>query len=84
MLSFGMMLIGEVCLFLLNIFFGVLGLIGIVGYVFYYLIWFKCYIIWNIVVGSFFGVVLLLIGWVVIDGLLSLVVVVFFLVVFCW
>ena len=41
MLSFGMMLIGEACLFLLNIPSGVLGLIGIVGYVSYYSIWSK-------------------------------------------
>ena len=33
-LSFGMMLIGEASLFLLNVPSGVLGLIGIVGYVF--------------------------------------------------
>lgn len=63
-----MMLVGEICLFLLNILLGVFGFMGIVGYVFYYLIWFKRYIIWNIVIGSFFGVVLLLIGWVVIEG----------------
>lgn len=62
------MLVGEICLFLLNILLGVFGFMGIVGYVFYYLIWFKRYIIWNIVIGSFFGVVLLLIGWVVIEG----------------
>ena len=53
MLSFGMMLIGEACLFLLNIPSGVLGLIGIVGYVSYYSIWSKRHTTWNTVVGSF-------------------------------
>ena len=72
MLSFGMMLIGEACLFLLNIPSGVLGLIGIVGYVSYYSIWSKRHTTWNTVVGSFPGAVPPLIGWVAIDGSLSL------------
>ncbi|MGZ9498734.1 heme o synthase [Staphylococcus epidermidis] len=84
MLSFGMMLIGEACLFLLNIPSGVLGLIGIVGYVSYYSIWSKRHTTWNTVVGSFPGAVPPLIGWVAIDGLLSLAAVALFLVVFCW
>ena len=53
MLSFGMMLIGEACLFLLNIPSGVLGLIGIVGYVSYYSIWSKRHTTWNTVVEVF-------------------------------
>ena len=52
-LSFGMMLLGEACLFLLNVPSGVLGLIGIVGYVSYYSIWSKRHTTWNTVVGSF-------------------------------
>ena len=54
-LSFGMMLLGEACLFLLNAPSGVLGLIGIVGYVSYYSIWSKRHTTWNTVVGSFPG-----------------------------
>ena len=72
------------CLFLLNIPSGVLGLIGIVGYVSYYSIWSKRHTTWNTVVGSFPGAVPPLIGWVAIDGSLSLAAVALFLVVFCW
>ena len=71
-LSFGMMLIGEASLFLLNVPSGVLGLIGIVGYVSYYSIWSKRHTTWNTVVGSFPGAVPPLIGWVAIDGNISL------------
>ena len=83
-LSFGMMLIGEACLFLLNVPSGVLGLIGIVGYVSYYSIWSKRHTTWNTVVGSFPGAVPPLIGWVAIDGQMSLAAIALFLVVFCW
>ena len=83
-LSFGMMLLGEACLFLLNVPSGVLGLIGIVGYVSYYSIWSKRHTTWNTVVGSFPGAVPPLIGWVAIDGNISLIAIVLFLVVFCW
>ncbi|RIL70476.1 protoheme IX farnesyltransferase [Staphylococcus devriesei] len=83
-LSFGMMLVGEACLFLLNVPSGVLGLIGIVGYVSYYSIWSKRHTTWNTVVGSFPGAVPPLIGWVAIDGNISLVAIALFLVIFCW
>ena len=83
-LSFGMMLLGEACLFLLNVPSGVLGLIGIVGYVSYYSIWSKRHTTWNTVVGSFPGAVPPLIGWVAIDGNISLIAIALFLVVFCW
>lgn len=83
-LSFGMMLVGEACLFLLNVPSGVLGLIGIVGYVSYYSIWSKRHTTWNTVVGSFPGAVPPLIGWVAIDGSISLVAIALFLVIFCW
>ena len=83
-LSFGMMLLGEACLFLLNVSSGVLGLIGIVGYVSYYSIWSKRHTTWNTVVGSFPGAVPPLIGWVAIDGNISLIAIALFLVVFCW
>ena len=83
-LSFGMMLIGEGCLFLLNIPSGVLGLFGIIGYVSYYSIWSKRHTTWNTVVGSFPGAVPPLIGWVAIDGSISAAAIALFLVVFCW
>ena len=83
-LSFGMMLLGEACLFLLNVPSGVLGLIGIVGYVSYYSIWSKRHTTWNTVVGSCPGAVPPLIGWVAIDGNISLIAIALFLVVFCW
>ncbi|KGF28381.1 MULTISPECIES: heme o synthase [Staphylococcus] len=83
-LSFGMMLVGEACLFLLNVPSGVLGLIGIVGYVSYYSIWSKRHTTWNTVIGSFPGAVPPLIGWVAIDGNISLIAIALFLVVFCW
>ena len=72
LLSFGMMLVGEICLFLLNIPSGVLGLMGIVGYVSYYSIWSKRHTTWNTVIGSFPGAVPPLIGWVAIEGQISL------------
>ncbi|MCH8646216.1 heme o synthase [Staphylococcus lugdunensis] len=84
LLSFGMMLVGEACLFLLNIPTGVLGLVGIVGYVSFYSIWSKRHTTWNTVVGSFPGAVPPLIGWAAIDGQLSLATFGLFLVVFCW
>ncbi|MCS5349693.1 heme o synthase [Staphylococcus aureus] len=84
LLSFGMMLVGEICLFLLNIPSGVLGLMGIVGYVSYYSIWSKRHTTWNTVVGSFPGAVPPLIGWVAIEGQISLTTIALFLVVFCW
>ncbi|MCE3021255.1 heme o synthase [Staphylococcus pasteuri] len=83
-LSFGMMLIGEGCLFLLNIPSGVLGLFGIIGYVSYYSIWSKRHTTWNTVVGSFPGAVPPLIGWVAIDRSISVAAIALFLVVFCW
>ncbi|MEK4861963.1 heme o synthase [Staphylococcus sp. FSL W8-0774] len=83
-LSFGMMLIGEGCLFLLNIPSGLLGLFGIIGYVSYYSIWSKRHTTWNTVVGSFPGAVPPLIGWVAIDGSISVAAIALFLVVFCW
>ncbi|WP_049284661.1 heme o synthase, partial [Staphylococcus aureus] len=84
LLSFGMMLVGEICLFLLNIPSGVLGLMGIVGYVSYYSIWSKRHTTWNTVIGSFPGAVPPLIGWVAIEGQISLTAIALFLVVFCW
>ncbi|MBV3074344.1 heme o synthase [Staphylococcus aureus] len=84
LLSFGMMLVGEICLFLLNIPSGVLGLMGIVGYVSYYSIWSKRHTTWNTVIGSFPGAVPPLIGWVAIEGQISLTAIALFLVAFCW
>lgn len=83
-LSFGMMLIGEALLFVLNVPSGVIGIIGIVGYVSFYSIWSKRHTVWNTVVGSFPGAVPPLIGWAAIEGSLSLTAIVLFLVVFCW
>ncbi|WP_436939515.1 heme o synthase [Staphylococcus xylosus] len=84
MLSFGMMLIGEALLFVLNIPSGVIGLLGIVGYVSFYSIWSKRHTVWNTVIGSFPGAVPPLIGWTAIEGNISLVAVALFLVIFCW
>ncbi|MCG3400502.1 heme o synthase [Staphylococcus massiliensis] len=83
-LSFAMMIIGEIVLFTLNVPAGVIGLAGILGYVSYYSIWSKRHTTWNTVVGSFPGAVPPLIGWVAIDGNLTLMAFALFLVVFCW
>ncbi|MCG3411750.1 heme o synthase [Staphylococcus massiliensis] len=83
-LSFAMMIIGEIVLFTLNVPAGVIGLAGILGYVSYYSIWSKRHTTWNTVVGSFPGAVPPLIGWVAIDGNLTLIAFALFLVVFCW
>lgn len=45
---------------------------GIVGYVSYYSIWSKRHTTWNTVIGSFPGAVPPLIGWVAIEGQISL------------
>ncbi|MFH0716606.1 heme o synthase [Staphylococcus delphini] len=83
-LSFGMMVVGEILLFMLNMQAGVIGLVGIVGYVSFYSIWSKRHTTWNTVVGSVPGAVPPLIGWVAIVGHLSLMAWALFLVVFCW
>ncbi len=57
---------------------------GIVGYVSYYSIWSKRHTTWNTVIGSFPGAVPPLIGWVAIEGQISLTAIALFLVVFCW
>ncbi|MBI5974489.1 heme o synthase [Staphylococcus canis] len=83
-LSFGMIILGEVLLFMINIPAGVIGLAGVVGYISLYSIWSKRHTTWNTVVGSFPGAVPPLIGWVAIDGHLSVMAWALFLVVFCW
>ncbi|MFO3702236.1 heme o synthase [Staphylococcus felis] len=83
-LSFTMILVGEILLFMINIPAGVIGLAGVVGYVSLYSIWSKRHTTWNTVVGSFPGAVPPLIGWVAIDGQLSVMAWALFLVVFCW
>ena len=83
-LSFGMMVLGEILLFILNIPSGVIGLMGIIGYVSFYSIWSKRHTTWNTVIGSFPGAVPPLIGWTAIEGQLSLTAIALFLVVFCW
>ncbi|ARJ51555.1 heme o synthase [Staphylococcus lutrae] len=84
MLSFGMMIVGEILLFMLNIPTGVIGLVGIVGYVSFYSIWSKRHTTWNTVIGSVPGAVPPLIGWVAIEGHLSVMAWALFFVVFCW
>ncbi|WP_198645584.1 heme o synthase [Staphylococcus chromogenes] len=83
-LSLGMIIIGEILLFILNIPAGVIGLAGVIGYVSFYSIWSKRHTTWNTVVGSFPGAVPPLIGWAAIDGHLSLLAWALFFVVFCW
>ncbi|WP_369040939.1 heme o synthase [Staphylococcus chromogenes] len=83
-LSLGMIIIGEILLFILNIPAGVIGLAGVIGYVSFYSIWSKRHTTWNTVVGSFPGAVPPLIGWAAIDGHLSLLAWSLFFVVFCW
>lgn len=84
LLSLGMIIIGEILLFLINIPAGVIGLAGVIGYVSFYSIWSKRHTTWNTVVGSFPGAVPPLIGWVAIDGQLSMMAWALFFVVFCW
>lgn len=83
-LSMGMMILGELLLFMINVPAGVIGLAGIVGYVSFYSIWSKRHTTWNTVVGSFPGAVPPLIGWVAIDGQLSVMALALFAVVFAW
>jgi len=83
-LSFGMMVIGEIALFILNIPSGVIGLMGIIGYVSFYSIWSKRHTTWNTVIGAFPGAVPPVIGWTAIEGQLSMTAIALFLVIFCW
>ncbi|NJH81982.1 protoheme IX farnesyltransferase [Staphylococcus hyicus] len=83
-LSLGMIIVGEILLFMLNIPTGVIGLAGVIGYVSFYSIWSKRHTTWNTVIGSFPGAVPPLIGWAAIEGQLSMVAWALFLVVFCW
>lgn len=83
-LSFDMMVIGEIALFILNIPSGVIGLMGIIGYVSFYSIWSKRHTTWNTVIGAFPGAVPPLIGWTAIEGQLSMTAIALFLVIFCW
>ncbi len=46
--------------------------------------WSKRHTTWNTVIGSFPGAVPPLIGWVAIEGQISLTAIALFLVVFCW
>lgn len=83
-LSFKMMVIGEIALFILNIPSGVIGLMGIIGYVSFYSIWSKRHTTWNTVIGAFPGAVPPVIGWTAIEGQLSMTAIALFLVIFCW
>lgn len=82
--SLGMIIVGEILLFMLNIPTGVIGLAGVIGYVSFYSIWSKRHTTWNTVIGSFPGAVPPLIGWAAIEGQLSMLAWALFLVVFCW
>jgi protoheme IX farnesyltransferase len=70
-LSFGLMIVGEILLFMINIPTGIIGLLGIFGYVVLYSIWSKRHTVWNTVIGSFPGAIPPLIGWASIDQTLS-------------
>lgn len=83
-LSLGMMVVGELLLFMINVPAGVIGLAGIIGYVSFYSIWSKRHTTWNTVIGSFPGAVPPLIGWVAIEGHLSVMALALFAVVFAW
>lgn len=83
-LSFGLMVMGEILLFMINIPTGIIGLLGIFGYVVLYSIWSKRHTVWNTVVGSFPGAIPPLIGWASIDPALSPLAWTLFLVLFAW
>nr|WP_275590135.1 heme o synthase [Mammaliicoccus sp. I-M36] len=83
-LSFGLMILGEILLFMINIPTGIIGLLGIFGYVVLYSIWSKRHTVWNTVVGSFPGAIPPLIGWASIDPSLSPLAWTLFLVLFAW
>nr|WP_263313689.1 heme o synthase [Mammaliicoccus sp. Marseille-Q6498] len=83
-LSFLLMIVGEILLFMINIPTGIIGLLGIFGYVVLYSIWSKRHTVWNTVVGSFPGAIPPLIGWASIDQTLSPLAWTLFLVLFAW
>lgn len=83
-LSFLLMFIGEVLLFMINVETGIIGFLGIFGYVVLYSVWSKRHLVSNTIIGSFPGAIPPLVGWAAIDPNLSKVAWMLFVIMFIW
>lgn len=83
-LSFILMVIGEMLLFMINIETGIIGFLGIFGYVVLYSIWSKRHLVSNTIIGSFPGAIPPLVGWAAIDPGLSKMAWMLFIIMFIW
>ncbi|UBH23162.1 heme o synthase [Macrococcus armenti] len=83
-LSFILMAIGEVFLFMINAEAGIIGFLGIFGYVVLYSIWSKRHLVSNTIIGSFPGAIPPLVGYAAIEPSLSKVAWMLFIIMFIW
>ncbi|MBM4764066.1 heme o synthase [Bacillus sp. B15-48] len=84
LLGFLLVGIGSILLFMTTITAGIIGLIGVFSYVVLYSMWSKRLYVSNTIVGSISGAVPPLIGWAAVDGNLSVMAWVLFLIMFFW
>ena len=83
-IGFGMLIAGEIMLFMINPTAGTLGLIAAFGYAVVYSIYAKRHLLSNTVIGAVPGAMPPLIGWAVIDPNLHLLAWAMFIVMFIW
>ncbi|UTH00926.1 heme o synthase [Macrococcoides canis] len=83
-LSFVLMVVGEILLFMINIETGIIGFLGIFGYVVLYSVWSKRHLVSNTIIGSFPGAIPPLVGYAAIEPSLSSTAWMLFVIMFIW
>ncbi|QNR07580.1 heme o synthase [Macrococcoides canis] len=83
-LSFVLMIVGEILLFMINIETGIIGFLGIFGYVVLYSVWSKRHLVSNTIIGSFPGAIPPLVGYAAIEPSLSSTAWMLFVIMFIW
>lgn len=83
-LSFVLMIVGEILLFMVNIETGIIGFLGIFGYVVLYSVWSKRHLVSNTIIGSFPGAIPPLVGYAAIEPSLSSTAWMLFVIMFIW
>ncbi|TDM15318.1 heme o synthase [Macrococcoides canis] len=83
-LSFVLMFVGEILLFMINIETGIIGFLGIFGYVVLYSVWSKRHLVSNTIIGSFPGAIPPLVGYAAIEPSLSSTAWMLFVIMFIW
>ncbi|UTH12409.1 heme o synthase [Macrococcoides canis] len=83
-LSFVLMVVGEILLFMINIETGIIGFLGIFGYVVLYSVWSKRHLVSNTIIGSFPGAIPPLVGYAAIETSLSSTAWMLFVIMFIW